>query len=483
MECEVAVVGAGIGGLTTAALLAKRGVDVCVFERNSVVGGCAANFEKFEHTFEPTYGLYTSFGPGQIYEHLFAELEIEPPEARRLDPAYVVRLPDGCDLAVGSNDFEEQLRRVFPECADEAVAFYRRLTDVSESSRRESASGWRRALEALRKPTNQKSDGSIAGQLNGLSPRFRRFLDAQLQTFAQVNTDRASYLSGARALLAAADGMYAIKGGAASLANKLAQSITSNGGRIRLNTPVLRLAYDSASQIIGLDLLSGERVKASRAMVSNLTIWDTYGKLVSLNRTPAGVRTQINSLRSHGSYLVFAGIDEAAMAKLPAEHIICVTDSREESTYDPYTQLMFASAPAWDTRAPSGKRAVVIHRFTDVDDWFSFHTDESEAEENDQRALEQLWADLHRALPELGGSIEVIDTANPRTFYENTRRKLGMVGGVPAVPGCETSTETSFPNLFIISDTAAAGGLSGLTITACALASQLKSPKKPLDTL
>ena len=57
MDCEVAVVGGGIGGLTVAAVLAKRGVDVCLLERESQVGGCAASVEKFGYKFDPTDGL------------------------------------------------------------------------------------------------------------------------------------------------------------------------------------------------------------------------------------------------------------------------------------------------------------------------------------------------------------------------------------------------------------------------------------------
>src|SRR5688572_132104 len=52
MDAEVVVVGAGIGGLTAAALLAARGMNVCVLERASSLGGCAANFEKFGYSFE-----------------------------------------------------------------------------------------------------------------------------------------------------------------------------------------------------------------------------------------------------------------------------------------------------------------------------------------------------------------------------------------------------------------------------------------------
>ncbi len=94
MNCEVVVVGGGIGGLTVAALLAQRGVDVCLFERGSVVGGCAASFEKFGYNFEQGYGLYAAWEPGEIHDRVFSELPVEPPEVRLLKPSYQVRLPD-----------------------------------------------------------------------------------------------------------------------------------------------------------------------------------------------------------------------------------------------------------------------------------------------------------------------------------------------------------------------------------------------------
>jgi phytoene dehydrogenase-like protein len=93
MECEVVVVGGGIGGLTVAALLAARGVDVCLLERESRVGGCVTSFEKFGYSFEPGYGLYHSWRPNEVHHRVFAELPVEPPEVRLLEPGYLVRLP------------------------------------------------------------------------------------------------------------------------------------------------------------------------------------------------------------------------------------------------------------------------------------------------------------------------------------------------------------------------------------------------------
>src|SRR3954463_7538175 len=102
MAYEVVVVGGGMGGLTAAALLAARGVRVCLLEKEARGGGCAVTFERFGYTFEAGASLYASWQPGEIHARVFAELPVEPPEVRPAAPAYVVRLPDGVDVRVAS---------------------------------------------------------------------------------------------------------------------------------------------------------------------------------------------------------------------------------------------------------------------------------------------------------------------------------------------------------------------------------------------
>jgi phytoene dehydrogenase-like protein len=335
---DVVVVGGGIGGLTVAALLSARGLNVCLLERQSQVGGCIARVEFSGYDFEPGIGLYMSFGAGEVYDTLFSQLPVAAPEVSLLASPYVLRRADRSDVTLPTED------------------------------------------------------------------------------------------------------LYSIIGGPASLAERLAESIKQSGGKLRLNSPVLRLAFDDAGQAVGVDLLSGERVFATKAIVSNLTIWDTYGKLVGLNRTPSEIKKHLSTLHGAGVYVVYAGIEESALARLPAE-LMRVEDDEGE-----FTMAISSSGVA-----PPGKRAVTFTTRTEIDSWFAYQSSEEDYEEWDQNALEHFWNRIHGALPELGSDIEVIETANPRTYYDSTRRKLGMVLGVQEP--VSIGPETSIRKVFMIGDT------------------------------
>ena len=427
---DVVVVGGGIGGLTVAALLAARGVSTCVLERQSQVGGCIARVEYSGYEFEPGMGVYTSFGAGEIYQRIFSELPVEVPETSLLTQPYVVRLADGTDVRlIGGDGFFDELSAAFPECADDAIQFCRQP-----------------ALE----------------HFNAASPRFQSFIDGQLRAFLHASIDQCDFAAAMAALQRARGPLYAIAGGPATLAERLAESIKKSGGTVRLNTPVLRLAYDTSGAAVGVDLLSGETVMARQAIVSNLTIWDTYGKLVGLNRTPPELKKMLNAAQGSGALVVYTTIEEPAIARLPGERMLAVSPHTDEEEFSEFTLAIHGGT-------------ATLKSATDVREWFTYHASEEDFEESDQAALERFWTKLHAALPELGGDIEIIETANPRTFYDQTRRKLGMVMGV--LGGFEIrGPQTALPNLFVVSDTVTPSpDLASVTQAAASLATHIKN--------
>ncbi len=87
---KVAIIGAGIGGLSTACCLAKQGHDVMVVEKNKYLGGRAGSFEAkgFRFDMGPSWYLMPD-----IFEDFFAEFGHTVSdfyEVVRLDPSYKI---------------------------------------------------------------------------------------------------------------------------------------------------------------------------------------------------------------------------------------------------------------------------------------------------------------------------------------------------------------------------------------------------------
>ncbi|MDW8063823.1 MAG: phytoene desaturase family protein [Candidatus Caldarchaeum sp.] len=103
------VVGAGVGGLATAALLAKDGHEVTVVEKNENVGGRAGVFSRDGFTFDmgPTWYLMP-----ELFDRFFAEFDRKTSDfynLYRLDPSYRIFFDDG-EIVDITPDLDENVR-------------------------------------------------------------------------------------------------------------------------------------------------------------------------------------------------------------------------------------------------------------------------------------------------------------------------------------------------------------------------------------
>jgi phytoene desaturase len=125
------VIGAGIGGIATAARLAKNGYDVTVLEKEATPGGRCNQIIRDGHRFDigPTLFLMP-----EIWEETFASLGEKMSdhlELTRIDPTYKVHFEDGLQLQLTSDigSMQTQLEKV------EKTAFTGFLNYIAEGSR------------------------------------------------------------------------------------------------------------------------------------------------------------------------------------------------------------------------------------------------------------------------------------------------------------------------------------------------------------
>lgn len=78
---DVVVVGAGIAGLTAAALLARAGLSVELLEAHTQSGGCAGTFRRGPWTFDVGATQVAGLEAGGIHERLFRHLGVTAPVA------------------------------------------------------------------------------------------------------------------------------------------------------------------------------------------------------------------------------------------------------------------------------------------------------------------------------------------------------------------------------------------------------------------
>src|SRR5262245_47828731 len=112
----VIVIGAGIGGIATAAHLARRGMQVTVLEKNHGPGGRCDAIERDGHQFNtgPTLLIMPL-----VYEEEFAALGVslhERLDVIRVDPTYHLVFEDGSQLALTSDlkRMHDQLEAIEP---------------------------------------------------------------------------------------------------------------------------------------------------------------------------------------------------------------------------------------------------------------------------------------------------------------------------------------------------------------------------------
>ncbi len=497
---KIVVIGAGVGGATAAALLAKAGHEVTLLEAHVYPGGCAGTFYHQKYRFDAGATLAGGFqpsGPHQVVgEMLGIDWRVHP-----VNPAWQVVLPDRTITQYADRAaWHEELARAFadsPDCA-RLLRFNRDVERVSDAvwdfaSRRPTLPPsslndlWRLALAV--RPQTLITVPHLLETLGGWARRSgirdraaRTFLDAQLLISAQTTSERASALFGAAAVDLPRRGVVHPEGGMGGISEQLVEAVRRFGGQVHFRQEVTRLEVRDG-RVVAAHTNKGLRVPCD-VCVANLTVWDV-ARLLG-DQAPRALQAEVARREEMwGAFTLYLGVEVAPDWSPPdVGHIQVVRDY--DAPLGEGNSIFISFSDATDARrAPPGHRAVTISTHTRLSDWWRLRQTPGAKADYDARVAEytERMLDLaERALPGLRARIRLLLHGTPITFQFFTRRYKGGVGGFPFTSLLRVrGPHTGVPNLWLVGDSIFPGqSTAGVTMGALRVADEvLRQCAKP----
>lgn len=316
---DVVVIGAGIGGLVAANLLALEGHSVLMVEQHYVVGGYCSTFKRKKYVFDSASHFYPLLGnPTSLTGKLLERIGC-PTNWVKMDPVDRFHLPDGSTFTV-SADFETYLAELKRQFPDESAAIDRFFDLAKEVYL------WR-ILHFFREKPARRLKPYFSKTLRAVIDEF--FSDRRLKLMLTADTahwgsspNRTSFVFDSLLRLSYFLGNYYPQGGSQVFADDLARRLTENGGDILLKSRVKNIRVeDGAATGVGVEIgpLKNRRVVeiAANSVVSNADMRLTVEQLVGTEHFTSEYVQNIQQLRpTHACYLAHLGVRDVPREKL-----------------------------------------------------------------------------------------------------------------------------------------------------------------------
>jgi diapolycopene oxygenase len=293
---KIGIIGGGLGGLSAACVLAARGHQVILFERNGWLGGKAAQLlgDGFRFDMGPTIVTVPS-----VLRRIFGEAVARMDdylELVRLDPQWRCFFEDGAvlDLAQNPDEMAQTLNRFAPGTSSGAgyrdfIAYSERLNSISQRHFFYKSIGGLRDMFDLKASFDPKMLGDVLAMRMGRSvastvrafnpdPRVAQMIDHFTQYVGSSPYGSPAVLCGI-AHMQTSEGVWYPRGGTRAVPEALVKLGTELGVKFRTATKIEKI-LSHRNEVTGLRTDAGEEISLD-AVVSNCDSVRTHRELLN----------------------------------------------------------------------------------------------------------------------------------------------------------------------------------------------------------
>lgn len=474
---DVVVVGAGIGGLTAAALLAKKGIPVLVIEQHYLPGGACTAFRRQGWSFDAGSGMLFGWGDRGLTPHRFVmnelEEEIDVIPHDNLYRMYVM----GKELNFW-RDFERffsELAEIFPGQKNELRALYDYLYVIWDYASKN---------PTVAPPTEMPENaGAVAEHLIPLisqnvedivskfieHPDVMAFFNMLTCTYAYTTARETPALIGQVFIENHAGGIYYPAGGPLMLPNKLENAIEKCGSQVLCRHLVDEILIDKG-KAYGVRLADGTEIMADH-VVSDATVWNLYGKLIRPEHIkPEQMKWAQGFIPTFGAFALYLGVDAEALPEDTPPMLFFIEDMYNITEGDITVFINSVDDPSC---CPPGTYSMTVIKPSIQIKWPRPSDPAYQSEEYKrlkEQETEKLLDRTEKYLPNLRKHIRVMEVGTPSTIERYTLKNWGNVGGPKQMMGQEMMkrlhARSEWENLYLCGDSTVMGvGVPSATIS------------------
>lgn len=449
---DAIVIGSGMGGLTTAAILSLLGQKVCVLEQHYTAGGFTHAYEREGYEWDVGVHYIGEVHKPSTLKRIFDTISQGRLLWAPMDPVYdkIILGNKEFDFVAGRENFIDQLSQHFPqerEAIEQYVALVRKISSQTPKFfAAQAMPRWMGRLYNTVRPlfVDKAFFQSTREVLEGLTnnQELISVLTGQWGDYGQTPRDAAFMMHALIAKHYLAGGAYPV-GGASSIARSIIPTIQASGGEVFTYAEVDKLLIEN-NRCVGVKMDNGDQIRADN-VISNVGFMNTVNRLLpSQAQQKLNVKQWLSDPsieRSAATHCLYAGFKGTAKdLGINTTNLWIYPDGRHEENLDNYLAgksddlpLVYVSFPSskdpdWNNRYP-GKSTVEIVTIANMDDYEAWNgttwQQRGEDYEAKKEALSQrLLSILFQRMPQLREALDYYELSTPLStqFYQLNER-------------------------------------------------------------